>query len=107
MLVIMENRDVTKFFQPTLNLKASRCRDILQIDSSETLGNHIDGIYDGIHIFIVYADWKRIHIRKLFEQRTLSFHNRHTGRRADIAQSQYSGSICDYCHKIISSGQFK
>ncbi|CDE52720.1 uncharacterized protein BN596_00908 [Roseburia sp. CAG:303] len=105
MLVIVKDRDIAALLQFFLNFKASRCRNILQINSSKTAGYQSYGIYNLIHIFAADTEWKCIHTAKRFEQYTFALHNRHSGLRTDISQSQHCRSVCYHQAEIPSSGK--
>ena len=89
----MENRNIAFFFQFLFDLETSGSCDVFQVNAAEAAGDHIDGIYDFIHIFALNAQRECVHIAKSFEQHAFSFHNRHTCFRSDIAQTQYGRSV--------------
>ena len=106
MLVIMENRNVAFLLQLSFDLKATGCRNILQVHSCKTSGNHVNCIHDLIHILALDAQWKRIYVSKSLKEHTFSFHNRHSSLRANISQSQNRRSVCNYQTEIVAAGQF-
>ena len=104
MLVIMEYRDITALFQLFLDLETSRSRNVLQVDAAKALGDQGNGVDDGIYIFGIHTQRERVHTGKLFEQGTFALHNRHAGRRADIAKSQNRSSIRNNGYQIALAG---
>ena len=101
----MENRDIGAFLELLLDFKASRSGDILQVDAAEGTGDKGDGLHDFVYIVCFYADRNGIDIAKSLEQRAFSFHNRHSGFRADISQTENGCSVGYYCDGVPSSGQ--
>lgn len=100
MLIVMEDRNIEILLQPLFDLEAARRRDILQINAAEGRGNRLNRPYDLIRILRVQTDWERVDVRQLLEQHRLAFHDRHRRHRADIAQTEHSGSIGDNRHGI-------
>ena len=107
MLVIVEYRDITALLQALLNLEASRCRDVLQVDPAEASSEKAYCLNDIIDILAPHTERDCIHTAKLLEQHTFSFHDRHSCFRPDIAESQHCRSICNNCHRIPASRQLK
>ena len=65
------------------------------------------GLYNGICVLGVNAERECIHICKFLKQGAFSFHNRHTGCRADISQTQNSRTVCDDGYQVGAAGQLK
>ena len=105
MLIIMENRNVTALFQLLLNLKTSWCRNILQVYPAKASCKKAYCLNDLIHILTANAKRNGIYVSKLFKQNTLTFHNRHTSFRANIAKSQNCSTVCYNSNCIPASGK--
>ena len=105
-LIVVEDRNITLLHQLSLDFKASRCADVLQIDAAKALGNPIDGLHNFVHIFGIHAQRDGIHVSETLEQRTFSFHYRHCGAGTDIPQSQNGGTVGDYRYQVTLSGVF-
>ena len=106
MLVVMENRNITALFQLLLNLKASRCGNILQVYTAEASSQKANGLHDLIYVLASNTKWNSIYITKLFEQNTFALHNRHTSLWTDISKTKNCGTICYNSNGIPASGQF-
>ena len=81
-------------------MKTFRLRDILEIHPAERrleLQNEIDQF---IGIFRVDANRERVDAAEIFEQDRFSFHDRHPGFGADVAESEHAGSVGDDRDKI-------
>ena len=64
------------------------------VPSASTISNKF------FRIFFINFNIKNIYVGKNFKQYTFAFHNRFAGFRANIAQSQNSGSIADNSNQI-------
>ena len=106
MLVVMENRNITALFQLLLNLKASRCGNILQVYTAEASSQKANGLHNLIYILASNTKRNSIYITKLFEQNAFALHNRHTSLWTDISKSKNSGTVSYYSNRIPTSGQF-
>ena len=106
MLVVMENRNITALFQLLLNLKASRCGNILQVYTAEASSQKANGLHDLIYVLASNTKWNSIYITKLFEQNAFALHNRHTSLWTDISKSKNSGTVSYYSNRIPTSSQF-
>ena len=84
-LVIMENRNIESLAQPSLNFKATRCRNVFKVNSAKAGSNNFNGANDFVHVLGVEADGPRIDIGKFFEQRRLAFHDRHRCLRTNVS----------------------
>ena len=93
MLVVVEDGDVTALLELALDLKAAGSGNILQIHAAERAGDECDGIDEFVHIMRPDAQWECVHIAEGLEEHALALHDRHTGLRADIAQTQQTGTL--------------
>ena len=85
-LVIVENRNVTLFFQLALNFKATGCRNIFKVDAAERARNECRRrSTNSSTSFVFTQSGKCVYIAKCLEQHTFTLHNRHTGLRANVA----------------------
>ena len=72
---------------------ASRGGNILQIDAAEAAGNERDGVHELIHVVRFHAERKCVDIAERLEEHTFALHDRHTGLRADVAESKHRGAV--------------
>ena len=93
MLVVVEDRDIQRLLQPFLDLKAAWRADVLQIDAAEARSQPGDSLDDLFRILGIQADGNRVHAAEFLEQDGLSFHDRHGGVRADVAEAQNGGTV--------------
>ena len=105
MLIIMEDRDITAFFQAPLYLKTSRRRDILKVHAAKASRQKPDCFHDIIHILASDTKRDRIHIPKFLEQDTFPFHNGHTRFRSYIPQPQDRRAVRNYRHRVPPPGK--
>ena len=96
MLIVVEYRNIQCLLQPLFDLKAAGRADVLQIDAAESGSDPGDGFDDLLRILRVQADGDRVHPAKLLEENSLSFHDRHGGMGADVAQAQNRGTVGDH-----------
>ena len=96
----MHHRNIELGNQPTLDLKALRRLDILEVDSTKGRSNRFDSLNELIDINSVNLDIKHIDISECLEQQPLSFHHRFASKGTDITQAKNSGSIADDGHQI-------
>ena len=100
MLVVVHHGDVEFFFQARFDFETFRRLDIFQIDSSE-------GGRDGFHrldkllrIFFINFDVEHVDAGKNFKQQAFAFHDRLSGKRANVAEAQDCGAVGNYGHQI-------
>ena len=105
MLVIVENRNIAALFQLLLDLEAAGSGDILQVYAAEGACQQSNGIYNFIYVLAAYAERNSVYIAKSLEQDTFTFHNRHTGLRSDIAQTQNCGTVGYYGNGVPAASQ--
>ena len=94
-LVIVEYWNVTYFLQSFLDFKASGSADVLKVDSAEASGNEINRAYDFLRILRANADGERVNTGKFLEKNAFALHNRHTGFRTDVSESENGGAVGD------------
>ena len=103
-LVIVEHRDVQLPLQGFLDFKALGALDVLQIDAAKGGRNGLAGSNDAGSVVGVDADGEGIHAAELLEQHGLALHDRQTGFRADIAQTQHGGAVGDNGYHVALEG---
>ena len=103
-LVIVEHGDVQLPLQGLLDLEALGALDILQIDAAKGGRNGLAGSNDAGSVVGVDADGEGIHAAELLEQHRLALHDRQTGLRADIAQTQHGSAVGDNSHHVALEG---
>ena len=103
-LVVVEHGDVQLPLQGLLDLEALGALDVLQIDAAKGGRNGLAGSNDAGSVVGVDADGEGVHAAKLLEQHGLALHDRQTGLRADIAQTQHGGAVGDNGHHVALEG---
>ncbi len=73
MLIIMNNGDIERVPQSLFHLKAARCRDIFQVDSTKGRGNMLHRCHNLIHILRCQTDRVRFYPGKGVKQDRLAF----------------------------------
>ena len=106
-LVIVEDRDITALLQLLLDLKAARRGDILEVYAAEASGKECNCVHDCIRVLRADAERNRVDIAEGLEQGTFSFHDRHAGLRADIAEAEDSRTVCDNGNCVPAARQLK
>ncbi len=64
-LVVMEHRNIQRFFQPFFNFKAAGGADVFQIDAAEAGSDPGDGLDDFLRILGVQADRNGVDVRRI------------------------------------------
>ena len=95
MLVVMEHGNVEGFLQLVFDVKALRRLDVLKVDAAIGGGDQLADLHDVFDFLARDADGDRIHTCKALEQDGLSFHDRKTCPRADVAKTQDRGAVGD------------
>ena len=94
-LVVVEHGDVEVTLEFGFDFKALGAADVLQVDTAEGRGNGLDRSDDLLLRLGVQADGERINAAELLEQDALALHDRQTGLRADVAQTQHGSAVRD------------
>ena len=102
----MENRDIASLLELSLDLKASRCGDILEVDAAERTGYLVYCLYDRIHVMGLDAKRECVYIAERLEENALALHYRHSCLRSDISESEDSRTVSDYSAGIPASCKF-
>ena len=95
-LVVVEDRDVEGLAQPSLDLEASRRRDVLEVDAPEAGCDQLDGADDLVGVLGVQADRPGVDVGEPLEQRRLALHHRQRRARADVAQAEHRRPVGDH-----------
>ena len=104
-LVVVEDGDVAAFLELALDLKASGRGNILKVDAAERAGDERDGIDEFVHIVRLDTQREGIHIAEGLEEHAFALHDRHTGLRADIAETEDGRAVGDDGAEIPAAGQ--
>ena len=105
-LVVMENRDIHRFFQGFFDIEAFGCFDIFKIDAAKGRLQQLTALDNLVGVFGVELYVKDIDIGKPLEQHPLTFHYRFPGCRPDIAQPQHRRTIGYHRYQIALGGVF-
>ena len=101
----MEDGNVADLLEAAFDLKATRSRDILEVDAAERLGDELDGAHDLVGVLGVDAQREGVDVAELLEQDALAFHDGHAGGRADVAQTKNGGTVGDDGHEVVAAGE--
>ena len=99
-LVIVEDGHVTLFNQRTLNLEALRCFDVFEVDTTEGIGDTLNSFNKRLRAFGINLDVEDVNSGKALEQYALAFHNRLARQRAEITQTQDSGTVRNHGNQV-------
>ena len=100
MLVVVHQRDVELFLQPTLNFKRLGRFDVLQVDAPKRRCNGLHGGDKLVHVGGVHFNVEHINVRKDLEQHPFSFHHRLARLRTNVPQSKNSGAVADHRDQV-------
>ena len=100
MLIIMKNGDVARFFQPSLNFKATWSCNIFKVDPAKTSRNQLHGSNDIVYALRSNAKRERVNVGKRFKKGALAFHYRHSCFGTDIAQSEDGAAVGYNCDQV-------
>ena len=100
MLVVVEDGNVEPFPKPFLNLEASWCADVLEVDASERGCDAYHRLDDLVGVLGIEADGKGVDASELLEQHRLAFHDRHRSERAEVAKAQDRRAVTDHRNGI-------
>ncbi len=89
MLVVMHDRNVKLFSQPSFNVKTAWCADVLQIDPAEAWREALNNLDDGIRVLCAQTDGPRIDAGELFEKHGLALHDGQGSFRPQIPQAEH------------------
>ena len=107
MLVIVEDRDVAHLNESALDLEATGCADILEVDTAEGAGKEIDGANDLVYILGADAERKCVNVAELLEEKALAFHNGHTCLGTDVAETENCGTVSDNGNEVRTAGKLE
>ena len=93
-LIVVKHRDAHALAQFSLNIKAFRRLDILEIDSAECRFQGRDDIDQLVGIALVDLDVEAIDAREFLEQHGLAFHDRLGRKGTNRAQSKDCSTVC-------------
>ena len=100
MLVVMHHRDIEGLLQALFDVEALRRLDILQVDTTESRCNLLNGLAEFLWIFLVDFDIEDIHSTINLEQQSFTFHYWLAAHRTDVAESEHSSSITDHSYQV-------
>src|SRR4026207_1450882 len=100
MLVIVHDGDRHGFFKSLLYIETFRSLYVLEVDAAKSWFQRPDD-FDKLHrIFFIDLNIEYIDIGKDLKKHTLSFHDRFTGFRSNVAKAQHCGPVTDYADEI-------
>src|SRR6185437_6428754 len=105
MLVVVEYRNVELLLQALLDFPATGRGDILEVDTTISLGSHLRDEDDFLDLLRVEREYDSIHIAPRLEQRSLAFHHRSGGDWADVAEPKDARSVGDDQDRIAHARQ--
>ena len=104
MLIVVHDRAVQRLDHATLDFKAARRGDVLQVDRTEAGPQADQGLHDLVGILGVEHDRNRVQSAEGLEERGLSLHDRQRGRRTDIAEAKHGAAIADDRDQAVCPG---
>src|SRR6185369_4108136 len=107
MLVIVKDRNIELFFQPVFDLETSRRGNILKIYAAKNGRYMFDRLDDLVRVLCVQTDRKRIDPAKFLKELTLAFHNRHCGRRTNVAEPEDRRAIRNDGNRVFLDREIK
>jgi len=105
MLIVMEDGDIGFRFQTILYLETARCRNILQVYSTEGWRDNFDQFNNLIHILSADANRESLNSREGLKKNSLTLHYRHCCPGAYISKAQHSTSVRYYGYQVGLAGQ--
>src|SRR5215204_3829586 len=99
-LVIMENGNIEHSLQRLFYIKAFRCLDIFEVDTTEGRRNCSYDLDDFIRVMGIYFDIEHINVSKFFEQYTFSLHDWLAGECTTVAKPKNGGTIRDHRNQV-------
>ena len=105
MLVVMEDRHIEPFAQLGFDFEAARSRDIFEIDAAEARRYRFHDFDDLIDIGFGDADRERFDAGEGLEENRLAFHDRQSGLRSDVPESEHGRAIGDDGDQVALGGQ--
>ena len=103
-LVVMEDGDVERLLQRSLDDEAFGRGDVLQIDAGDGGAEHLAEADDLLRIARVHLDVEHVDPREALEEHPLPFHHRLGGERTDVAQPEHRGAVRDHRHQVTARG---
>ena len=106
MLIVVHHRDVTFFFQTTLDLETFRSLYVLQIDASKCRSKGFYNLNKLVGIILGHFKVEAIQSGKNLKQKCLALHHGFTGQRANVAKAEDCRSVRDNGDEIAFVGVF-
>src|SRR5690606_33630825 len=103
-LVVMKDRNLHALAQCALDLEALGCLDVFKIDAAEGGLKRGNGFNKLVRIALVDFNVENINTGKFLEQDGLALHDRLRRLGANVAQTQYSGTIGDNADQVTARG---
>ncbi len=100
MLVVVHHGDTYLSYKSLLYLEALGGLDILEVDAAESRGDGLDHLHEALRIGLVDLNVVRINSCENLEKKRLAFHDRLGCLGADVAQSEYGGTVRYHGHKV-------
>ena len=104
-LIVVEDGDIAALFELAFDLKASGRGNILKVDAAERAGDERDGIDEFVHIMRLDAQREGVDVAEGLEEHAFALHDRHTGLRADIAETEDGRAVGDDGAEVPAAGQ--
>ncbi len=100
----MKDRNVHFLFQPRFDFETAGRGNIFEVDAAKAWferGNDLDQL---VGILCVQTERYSVDIGQRFEQHAFSFHDRHSGFRPDISQTENGGAVGNNSNCVSFSG---
>lgn len=99
-LVVVHDRNVQLLDEPPFDLETFGSFYVFEIDPAEGGGDSLDGGDELLRIGRIDLDVEGVDSGEVLEKHAFALHDRFGGQRADVAQSQYGGSVGNDRHQI-------
>ena len=103
-LVVVEDRNIQLSLQVLLNLEAFGRSDILEVNRAKAWCDRLNRSNNLLWLVHIQHDWHGIDTSKVLKQQRLTFHHRHGGFGAKVAQAQNGRAITNDCYEVIRPG---
>ena len=92
-LVVVHDGDVECALQALFNIETFGSLDVFQVDTAKGRGNTLDGFAELFGVFLVDLDIKDVDTAIDLKEQTLTLHDGLAAHSANVAQSQYGGTV--------------
>ena len=103
-LVVVKDGDVHLGLEAALDLEALGGLDVLEVDAAEGRLEELDGADELFRILGCDLDVEDVDAGETLEEDSLALHDRLSGQRPDVAQSEHGGTVGDDRDEVAFGG---